>query len=116
MFQTLKSRRGSYQVLPRPSRPSRRCQSPTDPFRSSRPTSKKLRFSSVESVISVGDEVPMGNFGRSSVPDAIYDSETDERSDSLLAIWARDQIQGPMFHSRGGESVLRSTLDLIRSL
>jgi hypothetical protein len=67
----------------------------------------------VESVISVGDEVPMGNFGPSSVPDAIYDSETDERSDSLLAIWARDQIQGPMFHSRGGESVLRSTLDLI---
>jgi hypothetical protein len=53
--------RGSSQVLPRPNRPSRRCQSPRDSFRSSRPTSKKLRLSSVESVISVGEEAPMGN-------------------------------------------------------
>jgi hypothetical protein len=48
----------------------------------------------------------MGNFGRSSVPDAIDYSETDDRFESLPAIWAQDQLQGPMFHNRKGESVL----------
>ena len=81
-----------------------------DSFRSSRPTSKKLRFLSVASVISVGEEVPMGNFGRSSIPDAIDNSETDNRFESLPAIWARDLIRGPMFHNREGESVLPECL------
>jgi hypothetical protein len=47
-----------------------------------------------------------GLASRSSVPDAIDHSETDDQFGSLPAIWARDQLQGPMFQDRKGESVL----------
>ena len=103
---SLRLARGSSQVLSRPSWPNRRCQSPTDLSMSSQPATKKLRFSSVESVISVGEEVPMGNFGRTSVPEAINDSEADECCGSLSAIWSWDHIQEPMLRSRRGESAL----------
>jgi len=98
--------RGSSQVLPKPSWPGRRCQSPMDLSMSDRPTSKKPRFSKVESVINVVERVPMGKFGCSSTPDAINDAKTDEIFASLPAIWSRDQIQDPMSYSLGGEAAL----------
>ena len=73
---------------------------------SSRPTSKKLRFLGVESVVYVVRKVPMGNFGRSSVPEGIDDPKDDGCLEYPSAIWSRDPIQQPMLRSLGGESAL----------